>query len=147
MQTIQEIVPSATAGDIQCALLSVNGNVAEAVEQLLPGYLNCLDDHDFTQTCTVLYVLYIILHLNLLLYFLSEMEDDAETTNIDEQLSIPVFEDATNIALPKTAIEQFQKENIDENQAQQRIFVSRLDGVEELKKEVIGIYKKPKDQT
>ena len=78
----------------------------------------------YSTLCTVHYT-------SKLLYILSEMEDDAETTNIDEQLSIPVFEDATNITLPKTAIEQFQKENIDENQAQQRIFISRLDGVEE----------------
>ena len=63
MQTIQEIVPGATAGDIQCALLSVNGNVAEAVEQLLPGYLNnCLDDHDFTNRL-VQYFMYCTLYI------------------------------------------------------------------------------------
>ena len=34
---IQEIVPDATTRDIQNALSSANGDVAEAVENLLPG--------------------------------------------------------------------------------------------------------------
>lgn len=41
VQAVQEVVPSASDREIQCALSSVNGNyVAEAVEQLLPGTVN-----------------------------------------------------------------------------------------------------------
>ncbi|CAB4003281.1 hypothetical protein AC249_AIPGENE28214 [Paramuricea clavata] len=36
LQTIQEILPSASASDIESALLYVNGDVAEAVQHLLP---------------------------------------------------------------------------------------------------------------
>lgn len=39
MQAIQEIIPDASMSDIQNALSSANGNVAEAVENLLPGEL------------------------------------------------------------------------------------------------------------
>ncbi len=37
IEIIKEIVPGAAASDIHSTLLSVNGDVAEAVEQLLPG--------------------------------------------------------------------------------------------------------------
>ena len=40
VQAVQEVVPSASDREIQCALSSVNGDVAEAVEQLLPGTIN-----------------------------------------------------------------------------------------------------------
>ncbi|CAB3991435.1 PREDICTED: uncharacterized protein LOC107356592 [Paramuricea clavata] len=36
LQTIQEILPSASASDIESALSYVNGDVAEAVQHLLP---------------------------------------------------------------------------------------------------------------
>ena len=38
---------------------------------------------------------------------------------------------------------QFRKENIDEDRPQQRVLVSRVDGLEQLKKDVIGLYKNP----
>ena len=41
-------------------------------------------------------------------------------------------------------MELFRKETIIEDQPQQRIFVSRIDGNEQLKREVLGIYKNPK---
>ena len=40
VQAVQEVVPSASDIEIQCALSSVNGDVEKTVEHLLPGTIN-----------------------------------------------------------------------------------------------------------
>jgi hypothetical protein len=71
--------------------------------------------------------------------------DDEWSNNVnDDQLLRSPFEDVTEIDSPKAALELFRKGNIIQDKPQQRIFVSRLDGIDELEKEVIGVYKNPK---
>ena len=45
---------------------------------------------------------------------------------------------------PEKALKAFQKANIEENKKRQTFFISRLEGSEELKKDIIGLYKDPK---
>ena len=87
---------------------------------------------------TSLFVLFILL-LDVI-----NVDDEWSNDVNDDQLLRSPFEDVTEIDSPKAALELFRKENIIQDKPQQRIFVSRLDGIDELKKEVIGVYKNPK---
>lgn len=62
----------------------------------------------------------------------------------DDQLLHPAFDTVNEIDSPKAALELFRKENIFKDKPRQRIYISRLDGIEQLKKDVFGIYKNPK---
>jgi hypothetical protein len=87
---------------------------------------------------TSLFVLFILL-LDVI-----NVDDEWSNDVNDDQLLRSPFEDVTEIDSPKAALELFRKGNIIQDKPQQRIFVSRLDGIDELKKEVIGVYKNPK---
>lgn len=87
---------------------------------------------------TLLFVLFILL-LDVI-----NVDDEWSNDVSDDQLLRSPFEDVTEIDSPKAALELFRKENIIQDKPQQRIFVSRLDGIDQLKKEVIGVYKNPK---
>ena len=62
------------------------------------------------------------------------------TTMFDE----PPIEITDNETKYKSGLEQFREEMIDESLPRQRFIVSREDGMEELKKDILGCYKNPK---
>ena len=58
----------------------------------------------------------------------------------DNQLFSPVFEHVEDVATQQTAGKLFKKENLDEDALLQRVFISRMDGVDELQRDIMGIY-------
>ena len=44
---------------------------------------------------------------------------------------------------PMAALEAFRKENIDVDSAREQFYISRLEGSEELKRDIFGLYKDP----
>ena len=45
---------------------------------------------------------------------------------------------------PMAALEAFRKENIDVDSAREQFYISRLEGSEELKRDILGLYKDPR---
>ncbi len=54
------------------------------------------------------------------------------------------LEDTNYARIETPSLEDFRKENTDETSSRQRFMVSREDGLEELKKNILGCYKNPK---
>lgn len=78
-------------------------------------------------------------------FFLADLIDVEDWSKVDDdQLLIPAFENQNSINSPKSALELFRKENIIEDKPQQKIFISRVEGNEQLRKDILGIYKNPK---
>jgi hypothetical protein len=72
------------------------------------------------------------------------IDDDVEDGD-DGDLMKPVFQVAiTDESPPETALKLFQSEVVQDGPFKQRFSVCRIDGVLELRKEIMGIYKNPK---
>ena len=83
--------------------------------------------------------------MHLYVCFLDAYDFDDWPDN-DSLLLIPAFgevDEINEITSANGALKLFRKNNIDENQPVQRVFVSRLEGPDQLKKDVIGAYKNP----
>lgn len=63
----------------------------------------------------------------------------------DLQLLRPVFDGMEHTPTsPRDALKQFGQKNIDEESPTQRLCVARMDGVSEMRRDILGIYKNPK---
>ena len=83
--------------------------------------------------------------MHLYVCFLDACDFDDWPDN-DSLLLIPAFgevDEISEITSANEALKLFRKNNIDENQPVQQVFVSRLEGPDQLKKDVIGVYKNP----
>ncbi len=61
----------------------------------------------------------------------------------DDQLLVPAFGVVDDVTTPQAAWKLFRKENLKEDAPLQRVFISRMDGVDELRREIMGVYKNP----
>ena len=67
----------------------------------------------------------------------------------DDDLPGPFINNSTiddempNTSTPAACLKQFQLENTDNDNHQQRIFLSRMDGVNELRHDIISLYNSP----
>ena len=74
--------------------------------------------------------------------------DDHDDVNDDDSNLTPVLGMELNESdkCPETALQLFMTSVIQDAPFKQRISVSRVDGVMELRKEIMGIYKNPKNK-
>lgn len=71
------------------------------------------------------------------------MDEESFDDDDDAQLVVPVFKDDDDVTTPQAAWKLFMKENLDEDIPFQKVFISRMEGVDELQREVMGVYKNP----
>ena len=74
------------------------------------------------------------------------IDDDVEDGD-DGDLMKPLFQaEITDESPPETALKLFHSEVVQDGPSKQRISVCRIDGVLELRKQIMGIYKNPKNK-
>ena len=70
----------------------------------------------------------------------SDIDDEIIATTIFDESPVEINDNETTF---KSGLEHFRKETVDESAPRQRFTVSREDGMEELKKDILGCYKNP----
>ncbi|XP_028412049.1 uncharacterized protein LOC114534777 [Dendronephthya gigantea] len=117
---LKELCPDASESDICDALSFSSGNIDQAAQQLL------LTDNQ-----------------NDLPNVFIDDDDDQDIIQETENSfdSVPVVVDVSS---PASALKYFQQQNTDEDSPHQRFSVCRMDGVAELRRDIIGIYKNQK---
>ena len=84
------------------------------------------------------------------LYLLTEDTSASVVSNKDSsgddlRLLNPVFDHMEHTPTsPRDALKKFVQENIDEESPTQHLCVGRMDGVSEMRRDILGIYKNPK---
>ena len=77
----------------------------------------------------------------------SALQDDAdEMENINTPSLSTESTDENNQMMKTLTLDDFRRDTVDESARRQRFIVSREDGIEELKKDVLGCYKNPQVQ-
>ncbi len=72
-----------------------------------------------------------------------DVVEDASDNDLPEPFIGTVHDEMPYTSTPAARLKQFQLENIDNENFPQRIFLSQIDGVDELKNVVLSVYKNP----
>ena len=148
LHLLQEICPSASLSEIQRALAASNGDADEAAQQLL-GNILTVDYVLFdSQQKYVNFTSVIDIFLSFSLSISLQPTGAASLTDVcsladSEDLGPKGLADCENVSAA-VALQRFQEEIVQHDQPTQRIIVSRMDGTNELRADIIAIYKNPK---
>ena len=80
--------------------------------------------------------------MKLFIYFQGDLAIESGVKSI---LNISMFQSTPEeIGDPAVALKAFQKENTDVNSPREQFYVSRMEGHEEMKRDILGLYKDPR---